>query len=400
MSRFDRDTILAQLRAEDVAAHLGIRGTFRGAWLRSARCAETDHNSDAFGLRRDGMWHCWSCDKGGDLLRLLALGSSLDMTSDFPKVLEIAAGIAGVQAEDDFAAVPPRPRERPPLPKQPPIADRIALAKRRAAWVWDHLYDDGRLVAAYLSSRGLDPASVFLREPLRNTPLRIARPGEDARDDLRRLWWTMNPLAIVVPVRSVDDGRFVDLRARRVEPTDDQPKIIGMLGGITSAPADQGHVRRLIGCYGKPHCIDSDHVVIVEGAPDYLTALEVFPNAQVLGAVEAGSVSLVAAHAARELARHAGDGGRLTIVEQYDPPRTLKDGTVVAGAADQGINEDPNAAAKVAARILGPRRVGQLPCAAGGVKDLNDLWCAIRSSSVIQAMTIWWEGELSPVDPT
>jgi len=108
--------------------------------------------------------------------------------------------------------------------------------------------------------------------------------------------------------------------------------------------------------------IDADSRGDHGGSLDYLTGLQIWPSAVVLGATEAGSLSLVAAHAARELAQRDSTS-RLLIVEQRDPPRTLRDGRIVPGAADASVNEDPNAATKVAMRILGPRRVGWLFCA-------------------------------------
>jgi hypothetical protein len=407
-----RDDVVAALTAEEVVRHLGIKGTWRGRWMRSRRCGETDHDSLAFGIARDGHWHCHSCDKGGDLLMLLALSEGLSAKDDFPKVLELAAGIAGVEASpggDLFGLGPtrPTPRPRPEMPELPPLAERVALAKRRAAWAWERLQpSDSGIAHAYLKSRGLDPAVVLSREPVRSTPLSISKElraqiderAPNVSPELRTLWWTMGTrkgtLSIVFPVRSSVDGALVDLRARRLEPAEGQPKIIGMVGGVTEAPAERGKTRQLIGCYGHPHAIDADHVVLVEGALDYATALQVWPEAQVVGAVNAGSLALVAAHVAAALASRDSTS-RLTIVEQCDPPRQLKDGRVVAGAADASINEDPNAATKVALRLLGhPNRVGWLFCDMAGVtvdgkpvKDLNDL---VRAGVDVRGLHRWW----------
>lgn len=412
MSNVQRDDVLAALRPEDVANHLGIKGQWRGRWMRAARCAETDHGSECFALSREGNWHCHSCDKGGrDLLSLIALSEGLSTKDDFPKVLEIAAGIAGIEADsggDMFGIGPskPPPRARPEPPPLAPLPQRIALAKKRAAWVWERLYADRFGPQAYLKHRGLDPEFILSRETIRCTPLQIPAELRAQIEDrtsgitpeLRTLWFTMGTrkgtLSIAIPVRCVTDGAMVDIRLRRVEPLEGQPKIIGMIGNVTVSPAERGKTRQLVGCYGNPHAIDSDHVVVVEGALDYLTALQVWPNAQILGAVEAGTMALVAAHAAAALAARD-NHSRLTIVEQCDPPRQLKDGRVVPGAADQSINEDPNAATKVAVRLLGhPRRVGWLFCQMADtlvdgkpVKDLNDLW---RVGADIRGMHRWW----------
>jgi len=421
MTRVNRDDILAALRAEDVADRLGICALgdqrWRGRWLRVRRCARTDHGSDAFGLARDGMWHCWACDQGGDLLALIAASENIDIRADFGRVLEIAAEIAGVDTDeppDMFA--PPRPvrKARPAPPPQPPIDERIAVAKKRAAWAWDRLHDSDtiRMPQMYLKLRGLDAAFILTRETIKSTPLRIPkelRAAIEAKDpsaseELRTLWWTMGmrvaTLGIVVQVRCVSDDRPVDLRARRIEPPDGVPKIIGMVGGVTASPAERGKTRQLIGCYGFPHSIDSDLVVCTEGLMDYLTALQVWPDAHVLGAVEAGSLSLVVAHAAQALGRRDAES-KLIVVEQNDPPRVTKDGRTVAGAADQAVNEDPNSAAKEAVRLLGPGRVGWLHCSRrsymgvdvpgpslADVKDLNDLW---RAGADIPGMVVWWE---------
>jgi hypothetical protein len=395
--KLDRDEVRAALRAEDVAEHLGIKGRWSGRWMHARRCAETDHNSDAFALARDGMWHCHSCDKGGDLLALIALGERLNIRDDFGKVLEIAAGIAGIETQsgaDMFGLGPLKPDRpaRPEPPPLPPIRDRIAAAKKRAAWAWDRLWQDDRTVAAYLRSRGLEPQLVLAREEIRMSPLRldpelrrdIEARAEHVSQDISTLWYTMGTrrgtVSMVVPVRAAAGGAMVDLRARRFDPEPGQPKVIGMVGGVTSAPAERGRARSLVGCYGHPESVDADLVVVVEGLMDYLTALQLWPHSQVLGAVEAGSIDLVAGWAANALAWRDSES-RLLIVQQADPQRTLRDGSVVPGAADAAINDKPNAAAKVSQLLLTPRRVGWLLCESdrmlpdgrGVVKDLNDL---------------------------
>jgi hypothetical protein len=122
---------------------------------------------------------------------------------------------------------------------------------------------------------------------------------------------------------------------------------------------------------------------------DYLTGLCLWPEAQILGAVDAGSLNLVVMHAARQLASYP--GGKLIIVEQNDG---------VGAAADRSVNEDVNAASKKAIAILGPKRIGWLFCGlqenliAGQVgvttKDLNDL---VRIGADPRKMVRWWSDE-------
>lgn len=399
----DRSTVLAALRVEDVLQHFQISGQWRGRWLRSRRCAQTDHPTDAFGISREGRHHCWACDTGGDLLRLVAIGHGLDPRTDFQAVLALAAEIAGIQDDDSFGgsdaaskAVP-----RAPLPPIPPLAERVELAKRRAAWVWDRLVrreETPRSAAdLYLAhERKLDPTGIRNLEDLRETPLRVITDMEHS-SDLTRMVRSFSVPGVALPVRAVDDGHLVDIRIRRYEPREGQPKIVGMLGGVTVGPADRGGTRSLVGCYGHPECLDpgpSKLVVIVEGALDYLTALNVWPDAQTLGAVDAGCMGLVAGHAARQLASYP--GARLLIVEQADPPREQTDGTLKLGSGDRSVNEDVNAATKVAIRILGPKRVGWLFCGATltdpaaspvATKDLNDL---VRFGMDPARTVRWW----------
>ncbi len=409
-----RDAVVAALRAEDVAAHLGIAGSWRGRWLRSRRCGQADHGGEAFALSREGHWHCHACDVGGDLLALVAIGERLDIRADFPRVLEIAAGIAGVDEadEDTFGARDrPAPVVRPAMPQTRPVPERIAMAKRRGAWAWDRLQRwaevsrlgrDGKPISAgdlYLDTRGLSAGAAHAREDIRETPMRVSRDEMAKSEELKSLAYLFASPAIALPIRSVDhDHDIVDIRVRRFEPRQlldgrMQPKIVGMLGGMTTAPAESGRPRQLLGCYGHPAVLDDEPtVVICEGMLDYLTALQVWPEAKVLGAVEAGSMSLVAAHAARLMAARD-SASRMIIVEQADPDRTTKDGRPLAGAADSSINEDPNAAGKAAIKILGPQRVGWLFCETHRpdmpVKDLNDL-IGKMGADEISTMVRWW----------
>lgn len=384
-----REDVVAALRAEDVANHYGIKGPWRGRWMRSRRCARTDHSSDAFGLARDGMWHCWACDEGGDLLKLIAAGEGLDVRADFPRVLELAAAMAGIETgDDDFGGpVVVAKRERPAPPPVEPIATRLALAKKRGAWVWHRLKDrasdvaqsrGGRLLSdGYLEGvRRIPIDAIRTREDYRDTPLILSGAERGKGGDLDRMAKLFSAPGLALAVRSPIDGAIVDIRVRRFDDKEGRSKIVGMLGGVTSAPAEDGRGRELLGCYGFPHDLEKESIVVVEGMVDYLTALAAFPDHDVLGAVEAGTLSLVAKIAAQALARR-NDHGRLLLVEHADGMRIDKQGKEKPGAGDVAMNEEPNAATKVAIRVLGPRRVGWLFCGGGdGIKDLNDMWRA------------------------
>jgi hypothetical protein len=370
VASFDKQTVLDALRAEDVAAHYDLCGAWRGRWMRSRRCAQADHASDAFGLARDGMWHCWSCDTGGDLIKLVALAEKLDIRADFSRVLEIAAGIAGIVADDDFGGGKPAPRKREPIPELPPIAERLAMATKRASWLWSRLRPLDRVGAAYARSRGIDLAEVMNGEELTSTPTIIDRTNAKCTpgSDLERLANLFGPFGVCLPVRALTDGRLLDVRVRRIEPKKnehgEQPKIVGMLGGVIR----EGHT--LYACYGHPNRIRSESVIVVEGIFDYLTARMLWPKSDVLGATDAGSYPYVALHAARTL-KLAG-GGSVVLVAQRDQP--LDDAAWRAntdpkknGAADMAVCE----ATKHVISVLGTRSCSWVEC---GPKhhDLNE----------------------------
>lgn len=383
----DKAEILARLDAATVASHYQIAGRWAGRWLRSRSCGRDHHGTAAMGLAADGKWHCHACDDGGDLLALVARCEGLDVASDFGRVLEVAAQLAGVDLSLDVefgAPTPPPPRRPPPAPPLLKLRERLATAQPRARWIWERL---GACPARCLAWRGLTlerlhpraqanvrqlgfvarPGEQLARDQL---PAELGAPGPDGRDPVARSIWSAysRDPGYALAVRHVETGALVDVRARFFEPRADQPKILGMLGGVTTDPRADGGAD-LVGCYGWPHALEAGELVVVEGWADYLTACERWPRADVLGAVDAGQYPLVASFAARYLAER-GDDGLLVLVAQHDAARP--DGS--PGAADRAVN----LASKRAINLLGPTRVRWIECQTYGTKDLNDLAQAAR----------------------
>lgn len=379
MSRVDRDEVLASLTASDVAAQYGIAGRWGGRWMRSRSCGADHHGTAAFGLSTEGRWHCHACDEGGDLLALVARCERLDVRADFGRVLEVAAQIAGVDVDLEFGKPPPpMPSKPPPAPPMLELGERLDIARRRAAWIWERLSADG--VARALTWRGLSyhmhPRALADVRLLgyRGTGAALVPPPEVAATDrerhaLRAIYSTRPGYAVAV--RHVETGELCDVRARAFEPPADAPKILGMPGGVTVDARRAGP--DLVACYGWPHALERDCVVVVEGWADYLTAAHRWPAVDVLGAVDAGQYPLVASFAARYLAER-GDAGLLVLVAQNDPAKLLDSGAVREGAADKAVN----LASKRAIGLLGPERVRWIECAAFDVNDLNDLAQARR----------------------
>ncbi len=395
----DKEEVLARLSPEAVASTYGIVGRWSGRWLRSRQCPAGVHGTDAFGLSREGKWHCHACDiGGGDLLSLVAAFEKTDCTIDFPRVVEVAATIAGV--EDDDAWGGPSEKRAPrklQAPVQAPIADRLHVARARCEWVWAHLKSPDRVERvqatgrhAFLDTRGLpwgeipEHARVNVRDlgfwtmPGSYDEL-VTIMGEDhvpkeERRGCRAVRAIYNAVGVGVAVRHVETGHIVDIRARRSEVAEGEPKILGMLGGVT---VDNGE---LVACYGNPHALDRDVVVVVEGWADYLTACWRWPKLDVLGAVDAGQYPLVAGFAARYLAERG--QGHLVLVAQDDRREVVDPDTwetkIVTGAAERAVA----AASKRAIALMGPTDVVWLECSRWGAHDLNDIAKAGRAGEL------------------
>jgi DNA primase len=110
----------------------GPRSFLRQPRGLTIRCPWHDDRSPSCSVRvaNDGTIaaHCFACDKGGDVLSLIAIVRGLDVQRDFREILRAGAelaGLWGVVAELDAAATPQKARAR---------ARRVSTAQARAAW--------------------------------------------------------------------------------------------------------------------------------------------------------------------------------------------------------------------------------------------------------------------------
>lgn len=377
--RLQKDDVLAALDVDAVLAHYGIRVLPHGRWRRGRACPDrNDHDADAFGVSPEGKWACHACQTGGDLLTFVARAEGLDPQTDFAKVLEVAAKIAGVVAGD------PPPVRRAPAPTGPSLDERIAQAKKKAAWLWGRCLTKSLTVEHWLKERALDPEAIRMltmvtkdfeeESEIAFGPIAMKPEEIEKSDATRSIWRAFGLFAVCLPVRSIRDGSIIDVRRRAVprawfgEDTnrfvagEDVPKIMGMLGGVTS------HEGELVGCYGRPHEIDGTRpVVVAEGWADYLTARLAFTEFDVLGAVDAGQYAAVAAYAANVVAA-AGATENVILLAQNDPPRLdQKTQKWVQGASARALE---------AARALCLRRlpIAQVPIVVPkGCKDANEV---------------------------
>lgn len=373
----DKEDVLSRLTPDLVAAQYGIVGRWQGRWLRARRCGLVDHTAAAFGLSREGTWHCWSCDEGGgDLLSLVAWAEGLDCKTEFPAVIEVAAQIAGVEA-DDFGAPARKPRATRPVVELAPFRERLEIATGRAAWIWARMDGDVARIDRAIAWRNITLTrktrdDVKLLGGYDWTHALAKAKDERLARSLKAIYASQPGYAIVV--RSIESGAPVDVRARRFEPREGEPKILGMPGGLTIDSRTDG-ASDLVGCYGMPHALQADLVIVAEGWCDYLTAAWRWPHADALGAVDAGQYPLVAAYAARYLAERG--QGKLVLVVQDDgegKPDPRDETKVIPPAAARAAD----LASKRAIGLLGPHAVSWIDCRAYGATpgkkwDLNDI---------------------------
>lgn len=295
--RADVDAIKGALRdPADVCRRLGLLdGAKRQSGGLLVRCPVHGDRNPSCSVTRgpDGTLrvHCFGCDLSGDALSLVAAVEGLDVGRDFRRVLEAAARIAGVQLAEAHSGSEAAPREPrhvppPPPPKPPPPAGEVA-----ALWAACVPCSADLDVAAWLRSRGLDPAAVDRYALARALPLSVTAPSwacyrGDA--DEARSWAALGYRAIF-PLYDVE-GVLASVRARLVVPAavgQGAPKSLPPVGystrglimacpcallvlQIAAWRASNDAAALEHGSDGWPRYAER-RVVLTEGEPDFLT---------------------------------------------------------------------------------------------------------------------------------
>lgn len=283
--------MLAALRPEQVLGYYQIAHRLTAGQFRTAQCPRCGRRNrrDAVAIAAEtALWACHVCGATGDLLALVASYAGLDVRRDFPKVLAIAADIAGVgpvtdRAEIDRARAERARREAERKIEREADEKRAAEDRRRnAALEWKQGRRWSREGEGYLRSRGLDPSWLVA-----NGHCFFAPSGD-----------------VMVPLWDLDDGELVDVVRRVIRPVPDAPKVRGLRGGTSSGSL-----------VGRLQEIGRGETIITEGVIDSLTAAQRWPAATVLGAHGAGRLPMVAAAAAPLV---LANGGTMVLIPDTD----------------------------------------------------------------------------------
>ncbi|MBV8760128.1 MAG: toprim domain-containing protein [Deltaproteobacteria bacterium] len=290
MQRVTREEVALALTPHAVLRHFGVQMRQAGDELRGKLCPTCGQRSrESVAVNANtGRWsdHAHGCH--GDIFDLVGGLAGIDARAEFPKVLELAAEIAGVTPSSDPQRAEHARREhaeRQARARQAEAEARVreaAEARGKSATVWGALERSRRNERGegYLRARGLDVATLI-------------------GDDRVRFYASGD---IACPLWALDDSALINVVCRRID--GGEPKI-GSLAGCPTAGTFGGKVTDLV---GPP-------VVLTEGLFDTLTALLAWPRAVVLGAHGASSIPKVA-QAAAPLLRST--GARVALVPHRD----------------------------------------------------------------------------------
>jgi hypothetical protein len=271
----DRPNFAPEIKANlvdvtKVLEALGIMGQGRerqrqaGGWI--VRCVWHADHTPSMSVRRgpDGTIQvkCHACDRGGDVLSLVAAARGLNTGSAFKEVLIEAARLGGMWHIID--ALEGRRDYVPPLalPRHPPEPQVERTYPDDAETFWsacEAVTKDGYVVA-HLAARGIDPSLVESRDLARAIPSGALPNWAMCRGGS----WREAGYRLIVPMYDAD-GELQSVRGWRVVESE-LPKRLPPSGHKASGlvMADAFGLAMLRGTRAP------EVVVLVEGEPDYL----------------------------------------------------------------------------------------------------------------------------------
>jgi DNA primase len=269
MSDLDiNDHVLAELRSasdivEVISDHTALKKAGR-SW--KGLCPFHNERTPSFTVDRDkGLYHCFGCGAGGDVIRFVREIDRLD----FPEAVEVLAARFGV-------TIPRRVRRGPSDDRRQRLYEAVAAAQRFYA---ERLSRPGNPAATYLAERGV-PAETWTALGLGHAP--------DAWETLGKALSPAFPEALLVEAgllqaRAEGRGAYDRFRDRLLFVLkDDRGRPVGFGGRALSAGGEPKYLnspespifskKRLL--YGLVEAREAirrrDRVVLVEGYFDHL----------------------------------------------------------------------------------------------------------------------------------
>jgi hypothetical protein len=229
---------------------------------------------------------CFGCGETGDALDLIAHVNGLSTDRDFPKILELAAEIAGTTLDDHPA--PSAPRPAPPPARDYPPADEVA-----ALWEVARPVVDDVEVSAWLRSRELDPAAIEDRDLARTLPVGVDLPRWAYKRSIGT--WIEGGYRCILPLFD-ELGRLRSVRARRVVTRDDdEAKALPPSGHrLTGLVMACGLGRQLLERGGFPHFWPRGadlQIAVMEGEPDFMKYATSWPDSDLTAPAILGIVA-------------------------------------------------------------------------------------------------------------
>src|SRR5215831_17099477 len=198
------DAVLAELRsAADIVEVIGDHTRLKKAgrsW--KGLCPFHNERTPSFTVDRDkGLYHCFGCGAGGDVIRFVREIDRLD----FPEAVEALAGRFGV-------TIPRRERRGPREDRRDRILEAVAAAQRFYA---ERLARSDSAAAKYLEERGVPP-ELWRKLGLGHAP--------DTWDSLRKALGGAYPDRLLFVIKD-DRGRPVGFGGRTLSP-EGEPKYL------------------------------------------------------------------------------------------------------------------------------------------------------------------------------
>lgn len=277
LGRYAKDAIRDALDCREVADKLGWVGRKTGKGVQGQH-PTIPQRTGSFTVYANGYTDFATGEKG-DVFRLIALILGLDIHRDFPRILEVAAGLAGFGP--GVPELHPRPRPAAPTAqadKQNPDWGRNAESFVREAtrYLWSSRPDAAQVLHYLRTVRGLDDQTIK-RANLGYNP--TARRGQPAGITIP---WTDNEgRLIAVRVRSVVGNLAAALG--RPDATNRNGEALPKLLSVTGSQFG-GQAYTPTGLTGRP-------VVIVEGEFDALIAAQGLPEHDVITAGSATGIT-------------------------------------------------------------------------------------------------------------